>query len=230
MLNRDKRVYRMLRYREAGLTLIEILIALAINAFVFGVLIAVFVSNLNYYHKSIEINRLNDQLQTVLQLMSDDIRRAGYWANANTDIGLAQNNNPFQAAGVDLTINGSGNCILFAYDQDANGSLAAISSTVDDERYGYRLSGSAVQARPPGAAYDCTASAGAWENMTDTNVLTITALSFTPTTVTMTTGPGTKGISLRSIDISLTGRLTSDASITKTVTQHVRIRNDKFIP
>jgi prepilin peptidase dependent protein B len=230
VFDRHKRVYRMLISRQAGLTLIEILIALAINAFVFVVLIAVFVTNLNHYHESIEINRLNDQLQTALQLMSDDIRRAGYWANANTDIGLSQNNNPFQAAGVDLTINGSGNCILFAYDHNANGSLAAVSSTTDDERYGYRLSGSVLQARPPGAAYDCTASAGAWENMTDTNVLTITALTFTPTTVTITTGPGTKGVSMRSIDISLTGQLTSDASISKTVSQHVRIRNDKFIP
>lgn len=230
MLDRNKRVYRMLTYRESGLTLIEMLIALAINAFVFTVLIAVFVTNLNHYRESIEINRLNDQLQTVLQLMSDDIRRAGYWANANTDIGLAQNNNPFQAAGVDLTVNGSGNCILFAYDHDANGSLAAVSSTADDERYGYRLSGAAIQARPPGAAYDCTATASAWENMTDTNVLTITALTFTPVTVTMTTGPGTKGVSLRSIDISLTGQLASDATISKTVSQHVRIRNDKFIP
>lgn len=230
MFNRHKWVQRMLISRQKGFTLVEILIALAINAFVFGVLITVFVTNLNYYHQSIEINRLNDQLQTVLQLMSDDIRRAGYWANANTDIGLDQNNNPFQAAGVDLTINGSGNCILFAYDHDSNGSLAPVSSSADDERYGYRLNGGAVQARPPGAAYDCTAAANTWENMTDTNVLTITALSFTPTTVTITTGPGTKGVSFRSIDISLTGQLTSNSSITKTVTQHVRIRNDKFIP
>lgn len=223
--------YRLTFLRDsAGFTLIELMIALAINAFVFGVLITIFVTNLNHYHKTIDINRLNEQLQTTMELMTNDIRRAGYWANANSDIGLAQNNNPFVATGVDVSVNAGNNCILFAYDHDNDGLLPAINAAIDDERYGFRLNGGAVQARPPGAAYSCTAAATAWENMTDTNVVTVTALTFTLTTVTLTTGPGTQGVALRSVDITLTGQLVGDTSVTKTLTQHVRIRNDKFIP
>jgi len=213
----------------SGFTLVELLIALALNAILFAALLAMFTSNLYHYTKTVNINRLNQQLQQTLELMSDDIRRAGYWANAANDVGTGANNNPFMATAVDITVTG-GNCILFAYDHASNGTLPAISTTIDDDRYGYRLSGTAVQERPPGATFACTAAANNWENITDPNVVKITALSFTLNTSTVTTGPGAQGITLRSVDISLTGQLVSDATITKTITQHVRIRNDKFIP
>ena len=66
--------------------------------------------------------------------------------------------------------------------------------------------------------------------MTNSNVINITALTFTLNTTTLTTGPGTRGVAIRSVDITLTGRLVNDATVTKTLTQHIRIRNDKFIP
>ena len=213
-----------------GFTLTELMIALVINAILLSALLTLFVANLNYYNKTINTSRLNQQLEATLQMMTNDIRRAGYWANAANDVGTDQNNNPFMASGIDMTVNASNNCILFAYDQSGNGTLPTISTNYDDERYGYRLSNNAIQARPPGAAYDCTAAANAWENVTDTNVVKITALTFTLNQSTVTTGPGTQGIRMRSIDITLTGTLVSDATITNTLTQHVRIRNDKFIP
>src|SRR6185503_16427844 len=96
-----------------------------------------------------------------MQLMSNDIRRAGYWGNAISDINTGANNNPFMAAGTDIAITG-GNCILFSYDYNNNGTLPTISSASDDERYGFRLSGSTLQTRPPGASFDCSAAASAW--------------------------------------------------------------------
>jgi hypothetical protein len=65
--------------------------------------------------------------------------------------------------------------------------------------------------------------------VTDSTV-TITALTFTLTTQNTTTGLGTSALNMRSVDITLTGRLTSVPTITKTLTEHVRIRNDQFVP
>lgn len=214
----------------AGFTFTELLAALAINSFILAALISVFLGNINHSRISVNTNRLNQQMQSTLSIMVSDIRRAGYWANAKDDVGISQNNNPFQATGVDIAVNGAGNCILFAYDKDSNGALPAVSNTYDDERYGYRLSGGAVQARPPGATFACTAAATNWENMTDPSFITITNLQFVITTRTMTTGPGTKAVILRSLDITLTGQLVSNPAITRTLTQHVRIRNGKFNP
>lgn len=214
-----------------GFTLIELMIALALNALLFTALLTIFLSNIDHYRKTLNHDRLDQQLQMAMSLMASDIRRAGYSANSKNDIGLHQNNNPFLVAGTtDLSINASNNCILFTYDHNGDGILPGISAAIDDERYGFRLNAQTLQARPPGSAFSCTASASSWENMTDPNLLHVTALSFTLNSATVIIGPGTKGLQMRSVDISITGTLTSDASITKTLTQHVRIRNDKFIP
>lgn len=217
--------------KQLGFTLVEMMVAIVINLVLFSGLIAFFVNNLEHYRKEMDINRLYEQLQLAMQLMTSDIRRAGYWSNVSNDVGLNQNNNPFVVTGTsDVTVNNSNNCILFTYDHNNTGSLPSISSASDDDRYGYRLLNGVLQTRPPGASFSCTASSSSWENMTDPNVITITNLTFTLNTTTVTTGPGAQGISLRSVDITLTGELTNNTSVTKTVSQHVRIRNDKFIP
>ncbi len=213
--------------RMSGYTMVELLTALVINLFLMGGLITIFVSNVNHYHSSINVNRLNQQLETIMMMMSTEIRRAGYWSNAQNDIGSTTNNNPFMASGTDIAVSGS--CILFTYDKNGNGSLPSISSSSDDERYGYRLNNNTLQARPWGAPFNCSAAASTWDNMTDSNVIQITSLTFTLNQSTITTGPGNKGLVQRSVDISITGRLTSNTSITKTLTKHVRLMNDKFI-
>lgn len=215
-------------YKNSGFTLIELLTALAINVVLFAGLIGIFLSNINHYRESINTNRLNQQLQTAMMIMSDDIRRAGYWSNAQNDIGSGVNNNPFMASGVDISVGSGGSCILFAYDMNNNGTLPGISSSIDDERYGFRLSGNTLQTRPPGAAFDCATAASNWEDITNPSVIQVTALNFTLNSSTIATGPGAKTLVQRSVDISLTGRLTSDNTVTKTITKHVRIMNDKF--
>lgn len=221
---------RKLLKKLSGFTLAELLVALALNVIVLAALISIFVTNLKHYRQILNTNRLHQQLQSAMDIMTSDIRRAGYWANASNDLNLDQNNNPFMTGSTDITVGASNTCILFTYDHNNNGSLPSISSSYDDERYGYRLSGQTLQTRPWGATFSCAAAASSWENITDPNVVLITNLTFTLTTQTISTGPGTAGITLRSVDISLTGQLANDSTVTKTITQHVRIRNDKFIP
>jgi prepilin peptidase dependent protein B len=211
-----------------GFTFTELMVALTLNAILFVALIGIFIANISHYKKTMNENRLNLQLESALIFMANDIRRAGYWANSSGDIGTAQNNNPFMVSGsTDITVSG-GNCILFTYDHGSTGALPAISSSSDDYRYGFKLSNNAIQARPQGAGFTCGSTD--WENITDTKVVTITALSFNLNTSSVVIGPGTRGINIRSVDISVTGQLASDATVTKTLSEHVRIRNDKFIP
>lgn len=217
------------KYSYAGFTLPELLIALVINILVIAAIVSVFVGNLNHYNNTLNSNRLNQQLEAILQFITADIRRAGYWANASSSLGTHTNPNPFMASGADLTIGAGNNCILLTYDRDNNGSLPAITAASDDERYGYRLNGTNIQSRPWGANFACNAAASAWENLNDSTI-SITGLTFTLTTQTYTTGPGTRGLTMRSLDITLAGQLASDSTVSKTLTQHVRVRNDKYIP
>lgn len=216
--------------KQTGFTLVELMIALAVNMVVLIALISIFVSNLQQYRSIIGSNRLNQQLQNAMDIMSADIRRTGYWANAKNDLDLDQNNNPFMITGLDITVGAGNNCILFSYDHNNDGILPSISTSYDDERYGYRVNAQTLQTRPWGASFSCAAAANAWENITDPNVIRITNLTFTLNTTTVATGPGTAGITIRSVDITLTGQLANDSTVTKTLTAHVRVRNDKFIP
>ena len=219
------------KLKQKGFTLVELMVALSyVNALLFIFLIGIFITNLTHYTLTLNTNRLNQQMEEIMQIMASDIRRAGYWANAAANVGTNTNTNPFQstANGTDIAVGGAGNsCITFTYDRNSNGSLAGISSTSDDERYGFQLIGNNIQTRPWGATFACGATT--WETMNDASIQ-VTALSFTINSSTVTTGPGAQGITERSVDISLTAQLASNPSISKTMTQHVRISNDYFVP
>ena len=203
----------------AGGTLIELLVALAINVFLFAVIAVVFSDYLRDYNWQFRFNTLNQQMEMTMQVMANDIRRAGF----NSDAADASSN-PFTVTGsTDLTVTG-GNCLTFTYDQRLTGTLPSISSSADDARYGFRLTNGAIQSRPAGASFSCAASASAWENLTDPNIITITALSFT---INTSSPPGASSILIRTVTVSMTGRLVSDSTVTKTLTQTIRIRNDK---
>jgi prepilin peptidase dependent protein B len=206
----------------AGFSLVEMLIALVVNVILMFALITVFSSNIGNYTAVSNSEVLMQQLQAALQLMTNDIRRAGYWSNASNDISSGQNNNPFMAAATDVSVNATNNCILFTYDHNGTGTLPAISR--------FRLNGQTLQTRPFGAAFSCTAAASAWENVTNPAIVQITNLSIILTPTNVPVGATSNYMILRSINISITGQLASNTSVTKTLTQHVRIRNDKYVP
>lgn len=214
--------------RGGGFTLVEFLIALVINVILLLALISVFSSHVSYSNRATRSDQLNQQLQTLMNMMVRDIRRAGYWGSARNDIGTNLNTNPFMASATDLTISGS--CILFTYDGDNNSALSGVTSSSDDERYGFRLNSQTLQSRPPGASYNCAAAANAWDNVTNPSVVLITGLTFTLTSRYVPAGATSQRLLIRGVTISITGRLAISSTQTKTLTQYVRLRNDKFVP
>lgn len=213
---------------EQGFSLVELLVTLVILSLLVVSLLEIYVTSAQRSQDALNRARLDQSLQGAMSLMSNDIRRAGFWGGATSGIHTATNSNPFMAA--DISINGAGNCIVLTYDQNGDGSLPSVGSGSDDERYGYRLLNSIIQARPTGGSYDCSAAAEAWENITDANVIQITALTFVESDQIVLIGSGTPTMKIRTISISMTGRLTSDNSVTKTLTEQVRVRNDKYAP
>lgn len=218
----------IMRKKQQGVTLVELLISMSISLVVIAGALGLFLAMIKNSRQALDAGRLDRELHSAMSLMIKDVRRAGFWGNAQTS-----NNNPFAVTGsTDLTIVG-GNCMLFTYDANADGILPTISSSYDDERYGYRLVGGALQFRPAGASYDCAAASNVWDNLTDPNATTITALSFTQNNNVIDidgSGPGTATNTMRDITITLTGQLANDSTISKTITRTVRIYNDKYTP
>ena len=212
--------------QQTGITFIELVISLAIALFVISGIIALFTTSVIHNRKTIEFAHLNKVLIMALNTLSKDIHRAGYWGQADTS-----NSNPFMVTGsTDITINAANNCILFTYDTDNNGSLPSISSSIDDERYGYRLQSSAIQSRPAGADFSCAAPSTAWTDLTNPNTITITQFTIALNSGTVDidgTGPT---LTVRSVTVTISAELTTDPSLSTTLSKEIKVYNDKYNP
>lgn len=220
----------MLNHKTKGFTLIELLVVLIITSILLTSILAAYVSSLLAYQRGIKQAELDNSVEASMLLMSNDIQRAGYWKNASSDIGASANNNPFMQN--DLSVNAANNCILFAYDKNGLGNLPTIGSGSDDERYGFRLMNNAIQMRPSGASYDCNAASSSWTDITDPTTVQISQLTFTVNNkvINIPAASGTPTLTIRTVTINITGNLTSDTAVTKSLSETVLVQNDKYTP
>lgn len=118
----------------------------------------------------------------------------------------------------------SGTCVLFIYDFHVNDA-----DPYAVGRYGYRYDSAnqAVEARTSGANTDTCSSGGTWEDITDPNVVAVTAFSVTDNSPAAVTSSGLS-VSIREYTISVTGQLISDPTVTRTFQETIRVRNDRL--
>lgn len=218
----------MLKFRQTGVSLLELMIALLISTFVVSALVGLFFMAGRHNTSTLEITKLDAELNLVINSVARDVQRAGYWANSSSSA-----TNPFMQTGTtDITIVG-GNCVLLTYDHDADGNLAAVGVGTDDERYGYRLMNGAIQYRPSGASFSCNAVSDAWTNLTDTRIITITDFGLTLNVQSADidgAGVGTSAMQMRSLNVTITGQLAGDPAVTRTLTKTIKLYNDKYVP
>lgn len=212
--------------RHHGVTLVEMLVALVVGSIVLASLMSFYVFIVQHSKRSLEITRLDQELYLAMDVMSHDVRRAGYWAHAQNDIGTGALTNPFMQTDTDLQVSSSNDCILFSYDKNSDGTLPALGAA-NDERYGFRLNGNVIQYRIVSGSFACDSTSG-WEDLTDPNIINVTNLSFTVNTDRLSLGSG-DFLDKRNVTISLTASLTDDAIITRTLSRQITVRNSKFI-
>lgn len=241
--------------KQTGFTLIEIMIAMVLGLIVLSATIGIYVSTVKGSTDTVNSARLNHDLESVMSLMVNDIRRAGYWGGAIA--GADSTANPFTSETTNVTniqlrnlaapttalaAGAAGNCILYTYDADGDSVVDA------NEYYGFRLNGSTINMRLTGTAAapaSCT-NGDDWEENIAGDQITITALTFSTaykclnvtTAISYNTpcaevtaanlAAGAKASESRSITIVLTGRLVDDATVTKTLTNTVKVRTDRI--
>jgi len=228
--------------KQTGFTLIELMISMLIGLIVISATIGIYVNTIKGSTDTINSARLNYDLESVMSLMINDIRRAGYWGGAV--VGADSATNPFTAGAANIQFP-TASCILYTYDggngvtggvnHDSNGIVDA------DEYYGFKLDGSNIRMRLTGTTTaDC--ADGSWSPTVEQTV-NITALTFTPAYKCLNTttalsynttcaaaalAAGTKAVESRQINIALTGQLVNDPTVTKTLNGIVKVRNDRI--
>ena len=222
--------------RNAGFSLIELMVGLVVGLIVAGSALAFTVVTIRSYGENIRSSRLTGDLSAAMNLVTGELRRAGYDA---VSVGrLFTDDVPSSFATV--AVNGS--CLSYSYDRGIGAAGGAAAAT---ELRAIRLNTTTgtLQMDASSAAASC-ASTGSWIDLTDPDVVNITAFTPTVTEVPFCTvvdqrpadplNPTGAQVydrvegAIREIGLSLTGALRSDPSLSRTVENTTRVRADRI--
>jgi type II secretory pathway component PulJ len=165
------------RARAAGLSLVEMMVGIVVGLLVLWGMSAVYVNAARGGRTTNLSNQLNQDLRAVMDIMANDIRRAGFSA-----AGLPPAENPFTTATTLPVLSNLGDCIAYSYDATYANVTAGVTAPADF--FGFRLGTNGAvqtldQAGPPTPSDTATVcNNSAWQDVTDVRSIEITELTF----------------------------------------------------
>ncbi len=227
---------------QRGFSLIEMMVALVAGLIVVGAVLAFTVATVRANSQTVVGTRLSQDLRTALNLMTREMRRAGY--DRNAELSIATNSPGILYTQV--SANAARDCIVLSYNRPSINTSAAV---VNAERKGFRRvvqDGIGVIQANPGLASTtptaCNQTEG-WTNLTDPQQVDIQELQFNlaercvfpnaggnaglPPPCT----PNSSGITavVRHVDLTLLGALVREPDVQRRLTDSVRIRTDDLV-
>jgi prepilin-type N-terminal cleavage/methylation domain-containing protein len=194
---------------KTGFTLVELMIALSLGSLLLSMIIGLYVNNVTNGDKALKISKLRTDLQAIIGLIENDIRRAGA-GGEEFMVGASQQKI------VDSINTETQQCVVYAYNYDQ------ASSATNSHFMGFRYSttGKSIQfgKKVTPQASECFNS-GYWVNLTDPKFLEILDLSFSESITTNTQA------TFRSVEIKITAQLKSNSDYQHTITTKVQARN-----
>jgi len=230
---------------QCGLSLVEMLVGIALGMFIVAGASTLFVNHLTSTRRLLLEARINQDLRAAADLITRDIRRAGYWGDSLTGTvatGATSTTAPNPYVAVSTPTASS---IAYSYSRDG----PADNNILDNnEMFGFNLSGGAIRMQ--------VASGVPQQQITDPDTVTIDTFTVVPTVTPVdirtacaktccdtagvaaalctnpqinVTAPATcPTVTVRNYDVTLVGHATSDAAVTRTLQTSVRVRNDLF--
>lgn len=226
------------------MTLMEAMVSLALSLIVTMGMVMLMANSLGTATRIIHSSQLTDELRNAMSMMTRDVRRANYSANAifcygNSDCGAS--GGIAEQAG-DIVIANGGACFTFTLDRGFNGNAA------DDAVGGFRRvtpNGVGVIEMYTGAGGstpNCAAGAGTgdWIPLTDANVVNVTEFTVSDDesfTTEIAEATGTFDNRQRQISITLQGQLVleeglvtvgglADTIVERRLEDTIYVRND----
>lgn len=229
--------------RQLGFSLAELMIALVAGLIVSGAVLSFFLSSMKSNGEFVQSTRLTQELRNSLNLMTNDLQRAGYDQDSLGYL-ASGGSTPFTPLNLDV----ANSCVIYSYDKAggtiglldlANGEVRAIrrsSATNQDGRTVgvIEFATSFGTTRPVctsvGATYTtypptCNATTG-WCALSDPSVLDITALTFTDNRAFVGVAPNR--VQLRRIGVNLQGQIAGTTGAARNMVASVRVRSDCY--
>lgn len=191
--------------RQAGFSLIELMVGMAVGLIMLAAVVALATSVLRTNAETVTVAKLTQEGRAIGDLVSRELRRARYSGNYRQFVGAA---GTIPNAFGNIDILSGGNCVRFAYDTDDDGALDVNEVKV------ISLSG--------GAVYFAQYSAYTAATCTTTGALRISSPDVQVTNLLFARDTATAP---NRIDVTFRLGLTGNAAITRRFDQAVQVRN-----
>lgn len=213
------------RCRQSGLSMVELMVGVAIGLFVVAGATMVVSNQLGDNRRLMLETQIQQDLRAAADLIARDLRRSGYWAEAQSGVwhagAVSVTSNPYTTLW-DVTPSVAASAVQFGYSRGAveNNALD------DTDKSGFRLVNGVIQMY----------TAGGWQALTDGNTLrvdsfqvtlnnrTIDLACFNACPVGSTTCPPRQTV--RDITVAIDGTAVFDAAVKRSARSNVRLRND----
>lgn len=229
-----------------GLSVVELLVGVAVGLFLVAGASTLFVTNLGNSRQLLVEARVVQDLRATADMITRDLRRAGYWGNSLTGTvatvagGVSSTGtNPYRS------ITAGTGIIEYTFSRDATENNTVNSN----ENFGFQravVNGVGVMQMKLGT--------GNWQTITDPDSMDVTAFTVTPTETdvdmrdscavaccsdadvtagscavrNIAAGASCPTIRVRQYALTLTARAISDPRVIRTLQTRVRPRNDEF--
>ncbi len=217
------------RSAQSGVSMVELLVGTAIALFIATTGATLLAGNLRENRSLLLEARLMQDLRTAADLITRDLRRAGYWGAATDGVWLtgatAVGANPYVALAPGAA---ASDAVSFRYSRDA-----IENNLVDrNEQFGFRLRSGVIEMQ---------LGAANWQALTDASSISVTEFSVTPTVhdIDLQGFCATECRAgdaacpprhqVRSLALVLSARLAHDGSVTRSIHSNVRLRNDRVV-
>jgi prepilin peptidase dependent protein B len=213
---------------QLGLSLIELMIGLGVGLFITAIGGTLLASHVRENRSLLLEARLMQDLRTAADVITRDLRRAGYWAGATSGVWSAGATgviaNPYAAVAPD---GAASDAVSFRYSRDATENNRVDSN----EQFGFRLRNGTIEMLLGGSG---------WQALTDAGTLNVSGFNITPSveridlqgTCSKACPAGSSTCppqqQVRSLALVISGRSATDANVTRSVRSQVRLRNDSF--
>jgi prepilin peptidase dependent protein B len=210
---------------QRGLSMVELMVGVAIGLFVVAGATMVVSNQLGDNRRLMLETQIQQDLRAAADLIARDIRRSGYWGNAESGVwhaaAVAVTSNPYTTL-QPVVAGAAASAVRFGYSRGAeNGVLDA------SDESGFRLNNAGVIEMLTG---------GGWQALTDGTTLRITKFDvmlnnqdvalacFNPCPVPAGACPPVQ--SVRNITVLIEGTAVHDANVKRSAQTEVRLRND----
>jgi type II secretory pathway component PulJ len=239
--------------RQAGASLMELLIGLALSGVVVTSMVILMSNSMGTATRITQMSQLTDELRNTMSMLTRDLRRANYNANAiycyaNSECGDVDNGSAIQAGDlVVANLNTGQSCITFGLDRNSDGDASTDNAGAFRVRQVQNAAGRTVgqvEMWVGGASPDCSQNIDStepdiaeddWVAITDPKLVDITwfnvdnsALAGSYQQELLEEDEVTLVQNIRYVNLELEGQLNLDNTISRRVADRIKVRNDFY--